>query len=463
MQISFFSFVYIAVMFVLIGVAKEFLRIPIMFAGSIIYIYHLSPDAAVILLTVTICVYFAGLIAGFCKEKGYQKLCGAVCVIGSLASACSLLFFKYIPGLLVPIGFSFYIFSSISYLIDIRRGDVKVEKNIFKFALFMTWCPKFISGPIERGSSFFPQLDRLKEVRLFDIDVLVEALVYISWGAFLKVAIADNLAAYTDFVFEHHDACGSVWMAVASLFYTLQIYADFAGYSYAAFGISLLFGLRLTENFRNPYLAANISDFWRRWHVSLSNFFRDYVYIPLGGSRKGQLRKILNLIIVFMLSGIWHGVGTGFLIWGGLHALYNVIYVLTHRYTDRYPVSRVLVRILTFIGVSFAWIFFRIGDAGLAFTYIKDMVSITPVFSIFFMVLEGMGISTREFKLLMAWIIIMILLELIANRHKKSVPDMVLSLNFTLREAFCLFFVVITLIFGNYGPDIDSNLIYMQF
>jgi D-alanyl-lipoteichoic acid acyltransferase DltB (MBOAT superfamily) len=266
-----------------------------------------------------------------------------------------------------------------------------------------------------------------------------------------------------DFVFENYTACGSVWMAVSSLFYTMQIYTDFAGYSYIAVGISSLFGLNININFRNPYLAENISDFWRRWHISLSSFLRDYLYIPLGGNRKGTMRKCINISVVFIVCGLWHGGGMSFVIWGALHALYNIADIILRKKNINFIRSGHIGRILTFITVSFAWIFFRAPNTTIALDYIKNMATTVPVFSIFGMVLDSMGMSRTSFYVLLALLLVMAALDIMACRQNTHVPDMFLRMPFTLRCAAVYVMIMLTAIFGTYGPGIEANMIYMHF
>jgi alginate O-acetyltransferase complex protein AlgI len=261
----------------------------------------------------------------------------------------------------LPLGISFFTFQQIAYLVDVMRG-ARVERDVVNYTLFVSFFPHLIAGPLVHHAEMIPQFRRQRTSHSGLLAARGWA-IFVA-GLFKKVAIADNLAQFVNPVFAHVDAGGSVgaqWAWLSILAYTLQIYFDFSGYSDMAIGLALLFGIRLPVNFRSPYKAASIIDFWRRWHITLSRFLRDYLYIPLGGNRLGKERRYVNLMLTMELGGLWHGAGWNFLIWGGLHGIFLVV---NHLWAEQRKSStavspRVSSWLLTFLAVVIGWVFFR--------------------------------------------------------------------------------------------------------
>lgn len=216
----------------------------------------------------------------------------------------------------LPVGISFYIFQALSYTVDVYRKDVKAEKNFLRYALFVSFFPQLVAGPIERSKNL---LEQMYEVHKFDAQRVKDGLLLMIWGGFQKIVIADRVAIVVDTVFNKFPQYGGMYIVVAAILFAFQIYCDFSGYSIIAMGAAKVMGFRLMENFNAPYFSMSVAEFWRRWHISLSTWFRDYLYIPLGGNRKGKLRKYINLMIVFIVSGLWHGAQWSFVIWGALN------------------------------------------------------------------------------------------------------------------------------------------------
>lgn len=266
-------------------------------------------------------------------------------------------------SLLLPVGISFYTFQSIAYTIDVYRGAVKPEKHLGVFAAFVAFFPQLVAGPIERAQHMLPQFRRRVD---FDSERIVVGLRLILWGAFKKIVIADRLAIYVNTVYNAPGDYSGIPLIVATVFFAFQIYGDFSAYSDIAVGAAKVLGFDLMENFRQPYFARSIREFWARWHISLSTWFRDYLYIPLGGSRVAFGRHLLNLMIVFLVSGLWHGASWTFVIWGALHGLYMVVETLLRgRRMSYYLYPPAFVRLaITFALVCFAWIFFRANTLG---------------------------------------------------------------------------------------------------
>ncbi len=260
--------------------------------------------------------------------------------------------------LLLPVGISFYTFQTLSYVIDVYRGDVKAEKNFCAYAAFVSFFPQLVAGPIERTSNLLPQI---KAPKVFKYEQAMYGLKLTAWGLFKKVAIADVLAVWVDEVYGNVYAYKGSVLLIATLFFTIQIYCDFSGYSDIARGCAKMMGINLMENFRSPYFSASIKEFWSRWHISLSTWFRDYVYIPLGGNRVKPFRHNLNLMITFIISGLWHGANFTFIIWGAVHGAAQVVenFFTKNKHNEAHGVIWGLRVLLTFTFCMFAWVFFR--------------------------------------------------------------------------------------------------------
>jgi D-alanyl-lipoteichoic acid acyltransferase DltB (MBOAT superfamily) len=266
-------------------------------------------------------------------------------------------------SIVLPLGISFFTFQQIAYLVDVMRG-AKVERDIVSYTLFVSFFPHLIAGPLVHHTEMIPQFKRGRTGR--SAVLAARGLAIFAAGLFKKVVIADNLAQFVTPVFAHLDAGGGVtteWAWLATLAYTLQIYFDFSGYSDMAVGLALMFGIRLPVNFRSPYKAASIIEFWRRWHITLSRFLREYLYIPLGGNRLGEPRRYRNLIVTMLLGGLWHGAAWNFVIWGGLHGIYLCVNHLWHRWrgesATNSPAMKLVSWAVTFFAVVIAWVFFR--------------------------------------------------------------------------------------------------------
>lgn len=307
--------------------------------------------------------------------------------ISSVADGFSLLGIQLNPStlsIILPVGISFYTFHGLSYVLDIYNKRIKAERNFIDYAVFVSFFPLLVAGPIERATHLLPQV---KKRRHFNFAQATDGMRQILWGLFKKVVIADSCAEYANLFFNDTGSYGGISLFLGAAFFAIQIYGDFSGYSDIAIGTARLFGFNLLQNFAFPYFSRDIAEFWRRWHISLSTWFRDYLYIPLGGSRGGVKMKIRNTFAIFLVSGFWHGANWTFIIWGALNAIYFLPLLLTknnRNHLDIVAKGRLLPSIreffqisVTFLLTTFAWIFFRAESLSHAILYIKNMFSST--------------------------------------------------------------------------------------
>ena len=387
--------------------------------------------------------------------------------LGSIRSLTGLNF--SLPEILLPVGLSFYVFQSCSYLFDLYNGKLEAEENPINYGLFVCFFPTVVSGPIQKGRELLPQIREKRQLRYEDFSFFMLCFL---WGAFLKLVIADRLALMTDRLFqEYYDYTGVVLM-VNSLAYTFQIYADFAGYSYMAIAVSRLFGFRLKDNFRQPYLATDIQDFWRRWHISLTSWFTEYLYFPLGGNRRGRIRRYVNIFIVFLVSGLWHGAAWSFVLWGALHGFYQIAGHITRSWRsalyDRLGIDRSRAafrlgqRFITFSLVSFAWIFFRSENLAKALVYCRNMLRGLAPWALFDGSLTAFGISSLDWAILLFALGLLGLVSVL--REKGFDSGCILKQSMAARALLCWAMFIVILVFGAYGGEYSASaFIYAGF
>ena len=371
---------------------------------------------------------------------------------------------------LLPVGISFYTFQALSYLIDVYRGEIRAEKNIFKYALFVSFFPQLVAGPIERSKNLLSQFNEIHE---YDENRVKHGLELMIWGYFEKLVVADRVAIFVNQIYDNYMGYAFWEIALATFGFAIQIYCDFGGYSHIAIGAAQVLGFKLCDNFRQPYFAISIKDFWRRWHISLSSWFRDYLYIPLGGNRHGRLAKYKNLFITFLISGLWHGASWSFVAWGCIHGLYQIIEDLLSPVKKKiesiFKINcscasyKIFCIIPTFLMTSFAWIFFRASSGGHAFRVIRQMFSAYNPWVLFDLSLYNCGLDRKNVGILVASIFALGVVDLI---HEKGfrIRSYIDKQNVLARMIICYLAVMIVLVFGIYGPKFElSKFIYFEF
>ena len=362
-------------------------------------------------------------------------------------------------NVILPVGISFYTFHGLSYIIDLYKGRIEEERDFINYAVFVSFFPLLIAGPIERATHLLPQI---KAPRTFDSAKAVDGLRQILWGMFKKIVIADNCAKYANLIFNSSADFSGSTLVLGALFFTFQIYADFSGYSDIALGVARLFGIELLRNFAFPYFSRDIAEFWRRWHISLTTWFRDYIYIPLGGSRGGTWMKIRNTFIIFLISGFWHGANWTFVVWGALNAIYFLPLMLTHNNRKNletvaqgkiFPTVREFVSMfVTFSITVFAWIFFRADSLSHAFSYISG------IFSSSIVEMPKFPDMPRAFTTIFL-VILFILMEWQGREQQYAIAKLGVKWHRPVRWAlyYCIVFAII------YFAGEEQQFIYFQF
>lgn len=462
------------------------------------YYFYMCWNAkyVVLLLFSTIVTYVSGLWIERCvdgaqeeRRRRRKKLCVAVCFLLNL----SILFlFKYLDfgieslnavlshlhialhapefDLLLPVGISFYTFQALGYTMDVYRGEIRAEKNFFQYALFVSFFPQLVAGPIERSKNLLCQLDRPAKPTP---DSLRDGCLLMLWGYFLKVVLADRIAVFVDAVYGDFETYTGVYLIVATVLFAVQIYCDFSGYSVIAMGTAKILGIRLMENFDAPYLSTSVAEFWRRWHISLSGWFRDYLYIPLGGNRKGRLRKYGNLLITFGVSGLWHGADWSYVIWGLLNGVYQIIGDVLSPVKKKAAAflgikedslsHRGIRMVATFFLVDLAWVFFRADSALHALRIIKRMFTADNHWVWFDGSLYQCGLNQKNFTLMIWGILLLFAADICKYKHIR-IREIVAKQDYWAQLLTVMAAVFGILLLGMWGAGYDAaNFIYFQF
>ncbi|WP_027138115.1 MBOAT family O-acyltransferase [Gaetbulibacter saemankumensis] len=367
-------------------------------------------------------------------------------------------------SIILPVGISFYTFQTLSYTIDIYKGKLKPTNNVIDFFTFVAFFPQLVAGPIERASHLLPQFSKKLK---FDYSLVKSGLLLMCWGLFKKMVVADRVAIIVNEVFNNTQDYTSASYTIATFLFAFQIYCDFSGYSDIAIGLARTMGFDLMKNFRTPYFSKSITEFWRRWHISLSTWFRDYVYIPLGGSRKGQFKLYLNLFLVFLVSGVWHGAAWTYVIWGAIHGVVIVI----EKFSDKFRTNvfskigfkrptfgnKVFFVFITFSIVCISWVFFRANSLEDALNVFLEICNINNYTWNF----ENPEIDLFELKKSLFFIATMLIIEILHNRI--NLHSFLNKQGIIFRWTVYLTAILVLLIFGIYGNYDDSQFIYFQF
>ncbi len=461
------------------------------------YFFYMCWNAeyALLLLASTVTTYGAGLLIARWKDKPkHQK---AMVAISLIINFGILFFFKYAMfvvdtlekvlskagivieasgfDILLPVGISFYIFQAVGYTMDVYHGKISAEKNLLRYALFVSFFPQLVAGPIERSTNLLPQLQNVHKINVWQPKRIQEGAIVMLYGYILKMIIADRAAVYVDTIYDVnlYNGYTGFTVLIAIILFSFQIYCDFAGYTYIAIGAAKIMGFDLMNNFRMPYMATSIKDFWSRWHISLTSWFRDYLYFPLGGSRKGILRKYINIFIVFLVSGLWHGAAWHFVLWGAIHGVMRVVGETTSSFRDkiykklhfdRDTLAVTLWKMFcTFSLVSFAWVFFR-GES------IRQSIDILlNVFREYnpWVLTNGSlfthGLDAKEWNVLLVFLLFLIVTDVL-KYCKINLVELFMKQNLWFRWLVFYVGIMAVVLFGVYGPQYDAaQFIYFQF
>jgi alginate O-acetyltransferase complex protein AlgI len=449
------------------------------------FFFYMCWDAkyALLLLMSIITTYFTALLLQKVKKASHKKLILFLCLIinlgtlflfkyfnffsATIAGAFHLLGVEYVPvklSLLLPIGISFYTFQVLGYIIDVYKGRIQVQKHFGKYALFVSFFPQILAGPIGRAGSLMPQFERCNS---FDYERMKSGLLLIAQGLVKKLLIADRLAILVNTVYDSPVKFSGIHFVIATVFFTFQIYCDFSGYSDIAVGSARILGYSLINNFKRPYLSLSVSDFWRRWHISLTSWFRDYIYIPLGGNRK---RHLFNVLIIFLISGLWHGASLTFVLWGLINGIYLVIGIklkpLGERIRALLKISGTtltygfLRRLFTFALISFSWIFFRANNL------LQLRLILSKLFTFnasFFANFSLISLGMDRYDILISFIVIIFLIIYETIQEKFSIGAILKNEPLIARWLVYATIITVIILFGVYGDANRAQFIYFKF
>lgn len=462
-------FPIICSLYFLIPASRLGMRNMLLLVASYFFYMNWEPVYALLLLTSTVITYFAAIGIVYYKDEKRKR----ICLVSSLVLNLAILFlFKYfnfiavniesilqvaglsmdVPDfkLLLPVGISFYTFQALGYSIDVYKGTIKAERNFFTYALFVSFFPQLVAGPIERAKNLLPQFHVMHR---FSSDDFIAGLKIMLWGYFMKLCVADNVATYVDAVYNNLPNHNGVSVLLASFFFTFQIYCDFCGYSLIAMGTARCIGFNLMQNFNHPYFAVSPRDFWHRWHISLSSWFSDYVYIPLGGSRCSETKHQRNLFITMLVSGVWHGANWTFIVWGAIHGVLLCLNSLSRTFLGvlKTKYLKPLEIIATFVIAMFCWVFFRANTIGDAF------LAIEKIFTQPGLLFRGAGYPSIILPLIL---IFMLMAKEFKDEFFKNPPMFMHSNNRVISILSTLFLIVVIMLCGQFE---GGQFIYFQF
>jgi len=442
------------------------------------------PEYALLIFTSTAVTYGCGLLLH--GRPGHKKLWVALSLTINLSILFFFKYFNFAAGLiadvinelgmsitapsldiLLPVGISFYTFQALGYTVDVYRGKIAPEHNFAIYALFVSFFPQLVAGPIERSTNLLPQF---REKHYFSWENIRIGMLPVLWGFFKKIVIADQLAVIVNTVYADPDSFLPIQLIIATIAFAFQIYCDFSAYSDIARGSAAMLGFRLMRNFDAPYFAVSIQDFWRRWHISLSTWFRDYLYFPLGGSRCAKYRHYLNLLIVFTVSGIWHGAALTFIVWGLLNGLYQVVSIITRPLRNKIMAAlhikegaalTLLRCLITFALVCVAWIFFRADSIGDGMDILRSVFFIDPTGAGKSFSLTALGLDMHNLIMVCCAVVILLLADLGQTKFELNKK---IDSNIWISCLVWFLLIAVILLFGSYGVGYDpQDFVYFQF
>lgn len=448
----------------------------IILIGNIIFYSSFNPKSMLYLI---ITIFMTRVASYFMEKTKYRKIAFITTLTFNIGLLFFLKFFNYgisiinkfsgmekfnTLNLLIPLGISFYILQNISYLTDIYKGKIKAEKNLLKYILYMTYFPTIVQGPITRYGDI---AENLYSANIFEYRRVKFGIQLVIYGFFKKLVIADRLGLLVDKVFNNYNSYNGYAIILATVAFSFQLYTDFSGCVDICRGISQVLGINLMENFKRPYFTRSIKEFWSAWHISLSTWLRDYVYIPLGGSRNGKLRKYFNIIIVFIISGLWHGTGINYIAWGLLHAGYqifeDIIAIPTEKIKNFLEKNEINIvsfqQLINFFLVSVAWLFFRANGFKVALKMLKSIFIQNNKISY---KLFELGLDKKDFAVAIISLLILYIISFLQS--KVSVREEIEKMNVIPRWSIYILSILLIIIFGVYGGEYDNKIfIYMQF
>lgn len=436
------------------------IRWMVLLAGSLGFYYCLSGPGIALLGFSVLASYTAGLMLKKAKRKKIVLAAGIAVVL--LPYAADRFLHMDSVNFLQVLGISYFTLQIIAYMADVCRGEAEPERNIAKYALFVTFFPQIVQGPIPRygqlGQQFFENAD-------FREDRFTKGFQWILWGFFLKLMIADRAGIIVDTIFGGWEIYTGSYVLVGGVLFSIQLYTDFMACVCMAKGIASMFGIELADNFMRPYFSDSVKEFWGRWHISLSSWLRDYIYIPLGGSRKGKIRKWMNLVIVFAVSGIWHGSGLGYIAWGLMHALYQIVGDITRggrkkvyqllKIEDESLLAGILKKGTTFFMVMLAWIMFRADSLKVGFKMLKSLFTVYNPWILFNDSIFELGLDIKECMLLL--LAVLLLFAVSFRQRKGEVGEWLLKQHLILRWTVYIAGILLIVVYGTYGFGFDAQ------
>ncbi len=477
--VTYAYFVFLAICLILYYVTPQKVKWLLLLTANLVFCFMLDIYSAIWLLSTSIITYLSAFIISKLQTKKKSRSAKAILVLSLIICFGALYLVKYrdfslsllpfgdqignyIPSIVMPVGISFYIFQVTGYLIDVYKKPEEFIKHIGHYIVSVTFFAKFIQGPIVPVQQFVSELK--KPIALNALQMRKGALL-ILLGLFKKAVIADRLAVVVDTVFNAPGNANGLSTLIAIIFYAFQLYTDFAGYTDVAVGSALMFGINIPHNFKQPYMARSIADFWRRWHITLSTWFKNYIYIPLGGSRVHVVRWGINVLIVFLVSGLWHGAGLTFVVWGGLHGLYQIIGKATQKIRTPFKeklmgkdtwLSTFTSIFCTFILACIAWTFFRASSLTEACQMLINVITGSKAFE-----LNQLGIAMHELILSLCLILVTIVTDIISEHI--ALPDLIEKAVLPVRWLIYLILLFALILFGMYGSLAADSFIYVSF